>query len=203
MPNYKPLPPLERLNELFEIVEIPPDKYGKWSGLVWKVRRSGTKGVGSVAGTRQRSNQTPDRIDWMVGVDGNKYVVSRVIYFMTYGEDPRDNQVDHKDQNSLNNNPGNLRLDVDGDVQEANKLMRRDNTSGVVGVTRHKTTGKWQVYVSDKYLGLFTCKIEAAHAVNKKWRELGWVEKGRKLNDLSAIQCDCDKCKSQVDKITE
>lgn len=199
MTKYKPLPPLERLHELFEVVEIPPDKFGEWSGLVWKVDKRGRGArVGRVAGTPSPSVCNPNRANWMVGIDGAIYTVSRVIYYMEHGEDPVDSQVDHKDQNWLNNNTWNLRIDVSGGVQKANTPILRTNASGVVGVSWCKERGKWASYVSvknkQKNLGRYTCKIEAARVVNQKWIELGWDKLGRKLNDLEAIACDCENC---------
>lgn len=196
--KFRPLPPIERLNELLKVVEIPPEKYGVCSGLVWKVRRRGTKGVGSVAGSLRKHNSNPDRKDWEVTVDGVSYFASRVIYYISTGEYPGDVEVDHEDQNWLNNNSWNLRLDVDGSIQEANKPKRRDNTSGVVGVSWQKSRAKWMAYVYEngklKNLGLFTCKIEAACVVNNKWVEMEWDKKGRKLNDLESIECSCECC---------
>jgi len=195
MPNYKPMPPLERLNELLKVVEIPLDKYGVWSGLVWQVRRNGTKGVGSVAGSLRLPSGKPGRMDWRIRVDGVYYYASRIVYYMTRGEDPGNIQVDHKDQNPLNNNEWNLRLDVDGDIQSVNQPMRRDNTSGMSGVSWHKRAGKWQAHVQIEgktdHLGYFTCKIEAACAVRDKWIELGWNKLGRELPDLNEIKCSC------------
>lgn len=192
------MPPLERLNELLEIVEIPPDKYGVWSGLVWKIR-CGHQRAGSVAGTPASASSNPDRLNWKVGIDGVQYYTSRVIYFMIYGEDPGDIEVDHEDQNWLNNNAWNLRLDIDGDIQKVNSPMRRNNTSGVMGVGQFR--GKWRAYVEAEYkwkhLGYFTCKIDAARAVNEEWRKLGWLELGRKPNDLSRVSCDCSKCSTR------
>lgn len=198
MPKFRPLPPLQRLSELLEVVEIPPDKYGVWSGLVWKVRRGGKANAGSVAGRPQPNNKNPGRVDWVVGIDNVYYVVSRVIYFMTYKEDPGSVQVDHKDQNWLNNNAQNLRLSTDASVQKINSPIRRDNTSGVTGVSWDEGSKKWKARAKIKnkltYLGRFTCKHEAARVLNEKWIELGWVELGRKLNDLETIACDCGKC---------
>ena len=200
MPKYRPMPPLERLNELLEVVEIPEDKYGEWSGLIRRVGRRGGGKAGSVAGHPHPTPSNPDRINWVVGVEGTYYYASRVIYYMTRGEDPGDAQVDHADQNWLNNNAWNLRLDVDGSVQSVNSPMRRSNTSGVVGVSWHKVTGKWtaQVRIEGrlKYRGLFTCKVEAARVVRDKWIELGWHELGRKLPDLAEIQCECSCCQN-------
>jgi len=198
MPKFKPLPPLERLNELLEVVEIPEDKFGEWSGLVWKVKRNGTRGIGSMVGHLMRPKNRPDRLDWRAEVDGVHYMASRVIYYMTYGEDPGDVQVDHEDRNTLNNNAWNLRLDVDGGIQGVNKGISRSNTSGVVGVTWNKNARKWQAYVKieskKKHLGYFICKLEAARVANEKWIELGWIELGRQLNDLESIECTCESC---------
>ena len=206
MRNPIPLPPLERLNELLEVVEIPEDKFGAWSGLVWKVSRGGTARVGSRAGRLMRRKNRPERLDWQAEVDGVAYYVSRVIYYMTYGEDPGDAEVDHKDQNPLNNNAWNLRLDADGGIQGVNRGIYRNNTSGVVGVYWYKKTRKWRAAVQSesklKQLGMFTCKLEAARVVNEKWIELGWPEKGRKLNDLKTIACDCGKCSARDDSPT-
>ena len=110
MPKPIALPPIELLNELFEIVPIAPSHFGTHSGLVWKVKRKGTKGIGSVAGTKKPRHETPGRFDWKVGVDGRLYTASRVIYFMANGVDPGELEVDHEDWNPMNNNVGNLRL---------------------------------------------------------------------------------------------
>jgi hypothetical protein len=198
MLKYNPLPPLERLNELLEVIEIPEDKYGKWSGLVRKVRR-GNQRAGSRAGSAKPCYRENGRIDWKVCVDGVIYLASRIIYYMTHGNDPGDAQVDHIDRNWLNNNAWNLRLDVDGSIQKVNSSMRRDNTSSVVGVCWHKARGKWVAYAMTKgkvkHLGLYPCKIEAARVVRDTWIELGWDKLGRELPDLESISCDCGACK--------
>lgn len=198
MPKFNRLPPIERLNELLKVVEVPPEKYGVCSGLVWRVKRNGTKGVGSVAGSLRQNPNNPKRKDWDVQIDGVKYFASRVIYYMTTGEDPGDVEVDHEDQNWLNNNAWNLRLDVDGDVQKVNRPKYRNNTSGVVGVSWSKSSGKWRARILEnginKYLGLYSCKVEAARVVNEKWIEMEWDKKGRELNDLESIECNCECC---------
>jgi hypothetical protein len=134
----------------------------------------------------------------VLGVDGAHYLASRIIYYITTGEDPGDVQVDHIDQNWLNNNAWNLRLDVDGSVQAVNSPKRRSNTSGVVGVSWHKSSGKWMAQVDEngkrKYLGIYNCKREAARVVNDKWVELGWDKLGRELNDLESVECNCECC---------
>ena len=199
MKAKRALPTIERLNELLEIVEIPEEKYGIWSGLVWKVDRTGTARAGSVAGTLQQATTNPERKDWIVGIDGVRHLASRIIYCMTTGDETVNAEVDHIDRNSLNNNAQNLRLDIDGLIQAVNRSKRRNNTSGVVGVCWNKSSGKWIASVQEnrkrKHLGYFVCKIEAARVVNEKWIELGWDKKGRELNDLESIVCNCKNCK--------
>lgn len=201
MIKYKPLPPIERLHELLEVVEIPPDKYGEWSGLFWKVNR-GRQRAGSVAGTPQPTPSNPDRVDWRIRVDCADYIVSRIIYYVTHGKDPGSIQVDHEDQNWLNNNARNLRLDTDRNIQQVNSPKQRNNASGVAGMSWDKSTKKWKVQVlienKRKYLGLFTCKIKAACVVRDKWVELNWDKLGRKLPDLNKIQCECSDCSNMT-----
>jgi hypothetical protein len=201
MPKYKPLPPLARLNELFEVIEIPPDNYGEWSGLVWKTGR-GSRRAGSVVGTLMRLKNRKNRVDWRARIDGVDYLVARIIYYMTHSEDFGHIQIDHIDQKPLNNNVWNLRLDIDGHIQQINTPMQQSNTSGVVGVSWNKTARKWKAYVTSegklKHLGVFTCKFCAARVVRDKWIELGWSKLGRKLPDLSKIECDCSNCSNMT-----
>jgi hypothetical protein len=147
MPKYKPMPPLERLNELLEIVEISPDKYGEWSGLVWKVNRSRTAKAGKVAGNLKVHHSRRDKFYWEITIEGKSYYVARVVYYMVHNEDPKDIQIDHIDRNPYNNNVYNLRLDINGDIQIANQSTRRSNTSGVPNVSWHKRLKKWQAYL--------------------------------------------------------
>jgi hypothetical protein len=81
-------------------------------------------------------------------------------------------QVDHRNQNKLDNQRRNLRL-ATGSQNNANCLLRSNNTSGFTGVSWHKN--KWEAYVCGhkkrKYLGRFpntkVGKKAAARAYNK------------------------------------
>ena len=196
MTNHIPLPPIERLNELLEIVPIAPSQFKIQSGLIWKVNR-GRQRAGSVAGTKSPNLKTPSRFDWSVKVDGGQYRVSRVIYFMANGVDPGELQVDHKDQNPMNNNVGNLRLGDDS-LQGHNRRTFENNKSGVAGVCWHKNAKKWQAQLEYErelfYLGRYTCKIDAARVVNDKILELGLDKIGKPLHDLETLKCDCAGC---------
>lgn len=202
MLKYKPMPSLDRLNELLEIVEIPEDKFGEWSGLVWRVSRGRTAKTGGRAGNKKAHHSDKNKFYWEVMIDGKSYYVSRVIYYMTHYEDPRDIQVDHKDRNPYNNNIQNLRLDINRDIQIANQSTRCSNTSGVNNVSWHKRLKKWMAYLSVQghriHLGYFVCKIEAAATVYKAYVSHNLVEKGRDLPDLTKIKCGCVRCKTRT-----
>lgn len=195
MPKTLPLPPLERLNELFEVVPIAESQFGKHSGLMRKVSRGGRAKAGSIAGTLKKSGLR--RIEWMVGVDRRRYSVSRIIYFMLNNNEPGELEVDHKDRNPLNNNAYNLRLGDDS-LQTHNQSKKSSNTSGAVGVFWNKPNKKWTAQLRNErkpnYLGLFICKIDAARVYNDKVIELGLDQIGKPLNDLKAIACGCGVC---------
>lgn len=190
------LPAYERLHELFEIVPIAESQYGTHSGLMWKVSRGG-KRKGSVAGYPRPHWKKPRRVDWIVGVDGTKYLASRVLYLMANGVDPDERTVDHKDQNPLNNNVWNLRI-ADEVLQNNNQKQKSNNTSGATGVSWDKTRGKWLVLLSygGRYrsLGRYTCLIEAARVWNDKVIEQGLDKLGKPLNTLKTLKCPCCRC---------
>ena len=196
MTKHKPLPPLERLNELFEIKPIAESQFDIQSGLVWKVGRQGTRGIGSVAGSKQPNSSKQGRFDWVVEVDRRSYMVSRVIYLMANGVDPGELEIDHEDQNPMNNNVGNLRLG-DSSLQGHNKKTPANNTSDAVGVSPTKN-GKWLAQLGYKrkrfYLGTHTCKIKAARAVNAKIIELELDKIGKPLIDTKKLTCTCSNC---------
>ena len=201
MTKHKPLPPIELLNERFEIVPIDLSQFKIQSGLLWRVDR-GTRGrAGNVAGNKKPSPNKPGRFDWRVGVDGRYYFVSRVIYFMANGVDPGELEVDHEDQNPMNNNVWNLRLGDDS-LQEHNKRPRKDNTSGVEGVSWNKRSKKWMARLMYErkqfYLGRHTCLIKAARVYNDKVIELELDKIGKSLHDLEALKCDCKGCCGKV-----
>ncbi len=194
MSKTLPLPPLERLNELFEIVEIPEADIGIRSGLVNKISRGSNAQKGGVAGCICSTNK---RSVWRVGVNGKLYYVSRIIYYMAHTIDPCELEVDHKDRNPLNNNANNLRLG-NSSLQSHNRRIMTNNSSGVIGASWDRQRGRWKTRLINErkstHLGYFTCKLEAARAYNDKVVEFGLDKIGKPLNYLDAVECNCKVC---------
>jgi len=102
--------------------------------------------------------------------------------YITGSEPPA--QVDHKDQDGTNNKWSNLRDANNLNARNASK--RKDNTSGVSGVSRDKKSGKWVARTMDKHgkyksLGNYTSIDDAAAVVEKFRSENGYTkEHGKK-----------------------
>lgn len=84
--------------------------------------------------------------------------------------------IDHKDQNTFNNQKSNLRVATVSQNNSNINKNRKNNKSGYRGVGYHKTVRKWRARVNcnnKQYnLGWFNTAEEAAQAYDKKAREL-------------------------------
>jgi len=112
---------------------------------------------------------------WLLDSDGyvrrycNKKAVllHRLIYEKHFGSIPDDKQIDHIDQDKLNNRRSNLRLCSHAENQR-NQNVYKNNKLGVKGV--HIKRGKYEAQIRfDKkliYLGLFNTLAEAAITYN-------------------------------------
>lgn len=125
--------------------------------LTWKVRRSNNTQIGKEAGTTVNGYR-------QVKLD-QFYYVHRIIWKMITGEDP--DEVDHIDGDRANNKISNLRA-VDRLENRKNIQRHSNNTSGVLGVSFHRLTGKWQSYITVRkrrsHIGLFDTFEEAVAA---------------------------------------
>lgn len=92
---------------------------------------------------------------------------------MVTGHDPK-GEIDHKDRNKLNNRMSNLR-EATRTQNVCNVGIRSDCTSGVIGVSWYKYTGRWKVQIQANkrklHLGYYLSKPLAA-GVSKKARQL-------------------------------
>jgi len=79
-------------------------------------------------------------------------------------------EIDHKDQNKLNNLEKNLRI-CTHQQNSQNKSKQKNNVSGYIGVSWYKQTRKWKATIQINYeqifLGYFNTSKEAAKAYNE------------------------------------
>lgn len=147
----KPLPPIEYLNECFELSEDSP------SGLIWKVRprkhfrtsRGCNIFNGCCSGKRVGGiYKNPKRKDidgtyWQTNFDGKRYLVHRIYYSVLHQIDLPDGvEIDHIDGNGLHNTHGNVRISTHAQNNH-NRPLDITNTSGVKGVFYRKDRGAW------------------------------------------------------------
>lgn len=131
--------------------------------LVWRKQHSGRK-AGSKAGS-------VDGYGYLrVLLFGRAIRNHRILWVLRNGEIPDGMEIDHRDQNKLNNADGNLRLASHMQNMQ-NKSLRLDNTSGEPGVTWDKHFNRWRVRVScagkSHYGGLFVGFEDAVRRVRE------------------------------------
>ena len=156
LPLPKKLPPLEVLEEWFELDEAQ-------GVLFYRKKPAKRIRLGSEAGWKQNHNGLL-RVSVVVPGHG-RYLRARVIWKMVNGTEPP-RIVDHKDRNPLNDAPGNLRDGTNG-LNQRNKAVTA--ISGLVGAfPSPNRDGRWQstIQVNGKtvYLGIFKTAEEANSA---------------------------------------
>jgi len=176
--KIKKLPPLDYLNECFELSE-------ESSALLWKIRprshfptsrghaRTNAQFARKSAGTLW-TNPLTGKQYCRIRIAGSVYHAHRIIYSMFHSvELSIDTEIDHEDNNGLNNSPTNLRVATHGENQH-NESLRKNNTSGVKGVNWHKASSMWQgrvMFNSKTYnLGLSPTK-KVMEEIVKEFRE--------------------------------
>lgn len=126
--------------------------------LIWKISKGKRGKIGSIAGSINSEGYL------RICIDKKQYKVHRLVYLYHHGYLP--NVIDHIDRNRLNNKIENLR-EATTAQNNANSKIRKDNTSGLKGITWHKASNKWcaQLMVNCKqnHIGLFF-NIEDAQA---------------------------------------
>lgn len=130
--------------------------------LLWKAGQNNNVVAGAKAGYLRGGYL-------QVMVDGKTYGAHCIIWEMHNGPIPDGMFIDHEDRIRSNNLLSNLRL-VTRKVNNQNKGMQCNNTSGVTGVTLTKQAKPWtaQIRVDGKrvHLGSFADK-DAAIAARK------------------------------------
>ena len=90
--NYKKMPPLWYLEELFEL----SDDYD--SGLSWATKQSRYK-KGDAVGTKNKSNGY-----YFVSIDNSSYMVHRIVYYLRTKECPDSVCIKHNFSNKKKDN---------------------------------------------------------------------------------------------------
>lgn len=110
-----------------------------------------------------------------VSIDGFAYLVHRLIYKVATGLDPQ--TLDHIDGNSHNNSFANLR-EVTQQENTMNSSIPSTNTSGCIGVSRVKATGKWRAFIKVDQrqitLGQYIDYADAVRARKRAERQYGF-----------------------------
>ena len=118
--------------------------------LYWKISPAKNVKEGMRAGHVSKNGY--ERIKF----NKNLYFSHRLIFLMHYGYFPK--EIDHIDGNPSNNNIGNLRS-CNHLSNMKNTKIQKNNTSGIKGVSWHKSTNKWRVQIGVdgkvKHIGTF------------------------------------------------
>lgn len=131
--------------------------YDSETGLFTRRIQSGRARAGDPAGFMHPSGYV------MICLQSYDYMAHNLAWLITYGEFVF-RQIDHRDNVKHHNWIGNLRK---SSQQEncANRVMRKDNTSGIKGVSFDKASGLWVAKMGSgpgSNLGRYPTKEEAA-----------------------------------------
>ena len=135
-----PLPSQEKLLSLFNY---------KDGGLYWKVNKR------KVLKDNKAGFSCPVSGYVYIRVDNVLYREHRLIWKMLKGEEPI--TLDHINRKRDDNRIDNLRTVSDSE-NSYNSAKRKDNTSGVKGVSWNKLKNKWRVYIN-----VFKKRLELGH----------------------------------------
>lgn len=113
-----------------------------------------------------------------VVLNNKHYKAHRLAWLYMTGETPP-SQIDHIDHDGTNNRWANLR---DGsEINPRNRSMRRNNKSGVTGVSWNRQCNKWVARARElsgskayRHLGLFDDIAEAARVIEDFRRDQGY-----------------------------
>ena len=111
-------------------------RYDKATGeLYWKYKRKNQRETTEPAG------YTDPKGYIYLKINNRRYAAHRIIWCMINGEWPN-GLIDHENQNPSDNRIDNLRIASRSDNAK-NTKVRRDNSSGVIGVYWHRNKKRW------------------------------------------------------------
>ena len=154
-------------------------------GNLYRLKSSGGKKVGAMAGWETVCNGKKYK---KINVNRKTYYLHQIIFMFHHGYIPK--YIDHADGNSLNNKIENLR-EATQSQNVHNSPARKNNTSGVKGVSFQKNKWKAAIMVdgknislgvynnieeaalaykrgADKYFGEFSCTREATNRMQDR-----------------------------------
>lgn len=144
MSSSKELPSVKYLRQVLD--------YNPETGIfIWREDRNNKTKSGDVAGFVSLSHNNKYKLE--ITIDYIRYKAHRLAWKMITGDDPP-NQIDHIDNNPLNNKFNNLRL-ATSKQNNANKGCMKNNTSGLKNISFHKASKKYRITIDGKHYGLF------------------------------------------------
>jgi len=161
-------------------------KNSKKGAKSWNARWAGKEALTAI--TRRKSGQI-SRLDGQILT--KKYYAHRIAWLIYYGEWPK-NQIDHINQDPIDNRIKNLR-DVTNAENGKNQRLHSNNTSGYIGVSfyKHKRYKKYRARIRIntilKHLGYYDTAEEAAAAravanINYNFHPNHGNSKGKEIN---------------------
>ena len=162
--TVKELPDIEYLRKCLD--------YDPETGIFrWKYRPDMRQQVntlfeGKIAG---RIHHTGYRV---ITLNSRKYLAHRLAWLFCHGDLPEGLEMDHINGDRADNRIANLRFVT----TSQNQMNRKSENNLPLGVCFSKSAGKYQAQITIngkyKYLGLFTCPIEAGEAYKRAANEL-------------------------------
>jgi hypothetical protein len=153
--------------ELKKVIKYDPD-----TGIfIWIKSRKLSIKPGTVAGSAHIEGYIS------INVNGGRHLAHRLAYLYMEGYFP-ENDTDHIDRNRKNNKWSNLR-EVSRSCNTKNSANRKNNTSGITGVSFDKQYGKWNSYITRhngrrKFIGYYPDLFQAAVARYNAELSLGY-----------------------------